>query len=197
VKLPESIENLADQFSRLPGIGKKSALRLTLEVLKWDLPQLENFSCAISEAGQVRACNTCGLYIENESCSFCTKDELRMNDSLCVVEGVSDWIAISRSEQFSGSFHVLGGVLNPLLGVGPEELRMSSLKRRLSSAHFSEVILALNSSVEGDATSAYLREIIPSNIAVERIGFGIPMGGNLEYLDALTIGKALENRRKI
>ena len=116
---------------------------------------------------------------------------------MCIVESISDCMAIEKSGQYRGVYHILGGVLNPLLGVGPDELSIDHLMKRIADEEIREIILAINPSVEGDATCSYIRQLVGSTIAVERIGFGIPMGGSLEYLDAMTIGKAIENRKKM
>ena len=116
---------------------------------------------------------------------------------MCIVESVTDLMAIEKSERYQGVYHILGGVLNPLLGIGPAELKIDKIKARIIESNIKNVILAVNPSVEGDATSSYLREILPEDVQVDRIGFGIPMGGSLEYLDSMTIVKALENRKKM
>jgi recombination protein RecR len=125
------------------------------------------------------------------------QDEFRESQkSLCIVETASDLMAIEKSGNFKGLYHILGGVLNPLLGIGPEELKLDELKHRIVAKEIQEVILAINPSVEGDATCSYLKMILPADVRVERIGFGVPIGGSLEYLDPMTITKALENRKR-
>lgn len=193
---PKKIQQAIEAFSRIPGVGSKTAMRYVLNLSQWDGEALEAFAHSIEGLASIEYCTRCGLYAEGELCSICASDRCESH-TLCIVESISDCMAIEKSGQYRGVYHVLGGVLNPLLGVGPQELRLDHLMKRISEEGISEIILAVNPSVEGDATCSYLRQQIPAGIAVERIGFGIPMGGSLEYLDAMTIGKALENRKKM
>jgi recombination protein RecR len=136
------------------------------------------------------------MFADETLCSICSDDYRKSAKTLCVVEHASDLMAIEKSGHFKGVYHILGGVLNPLLGVGPEELKLDELKEKIINKGISEIILALNPSVEGDATCSYLKSILPTSTQVERIGFGVPIGGSLEYLDPMTITKALENRKR-
>ena len=136
------------------------------------------------------------MYCDDQYCAVCLNPS-RNNQFLCVVEGVNDLIAIESSGQFRGTFLILGGVLNPLLGIGPDSLNIEMLLNKIKNNNVEEIILALNPSVEGDATCSYLKQIIPNNVKINRIGFGIPIGGNLEYLDPQTISKAFENKRQL
>lgn len=136
------------------------------------------------------------MFADEDLCSICSDEDRQANKSLCIIENASDLMAIEKSGNFKGVYHILGGVLNPLLGVGPDELKMDELKSRILEKDIKEVILAINPSVEGDATCSYFKTLLPDSVQVERIGFGVPIGGSLEYLDPMTITKALENRKR-
>lgn len=194
VQLPPIVQNAVAALGRLPGVGEKSALRMVTSMTHWRGSELEKFASAVADLARLRSCQQCGMWCEVEVCELCTSPSRRETGILCVVEQVSDLIAIDKSGQFKGRYLVLGGVLNPLLGVGPDQLRFKELHEAVNSGA-TTVILALNPSVEGDATCAYIKHLLPDAIDVERIGFGIPIGGSLEYLDPMTIGKALENRK--
>ena len=196
MELPEKIKNVVEVFSLLPGVGEKTALRQTLQVLKWDDAVLEKFSEGVKELSQIEYCSECGFFSEDVLCNIC-RDSERDSRVICVVEEVTDCMAIENSGSFRGLYHVLGGVLNPMLGVGPENLSLNRLFERVIEKQVSEVILALNPSVEGDATCAYIKEKLPNGVRADRIGFGIPIGGSLEYLDSMTITKALENKKHL
>jgi len=196
MELPESLTNSIEQLKRLPGVGEKSAIRYALDILRWQAGDVEQFATSIAQLSQIKKCQRCNMYSDEDICSICTNVKRREAKILCVVETISDLIAIEKSNNFFGSYFVLNGVLNPLMGVGPEELKLEKLVSIIKSENIENVILAINPSVEGDATCSYLNSLLPSTVNVERIGFVIPMGGSLEYLDSLTIKKALENRRK-
>lgn len=196
MELPTKIQLAVDNFSKIPGVGGKTAMRQILQMCNWDQEELSSFGRSIAELSELKKCVQCGFYSEQELCSVCSDHKRIQLGSICVVETISDCLAIEKSETFRGAYHILGGVLNPLMGIGPEELGIDKLTKRIA-ADFSTVILAVNPSVEGDATCSYIKDQIPSEIHVDRIGFGIPMGGSLEYVDALTISKALENRKKM
>lgn len=195
VQLPTIVQNAVTALGRLPGVGEKSALRMVTSMTTWRAEELKKFAAAVEDLNKLRSCNECGMWCESPTCDLCLSDSRKESGILCVVEQVSDLLAIDKSGQFKGRYLVLGGVLNPLLGVGPDQLRFKELQTSLKSGNTKVVILALNPSVEGDATCSYIKHLIPESIEVERIGFGIPIGGNLEYLDPMTIGKALENRK--
>lgn len=197
MELPEKLLNTVRQFARLPGVGEKTALRQSLIMTKWSKADLVAFSEAIKGLSELNHCQKCGMYCDDKFCKICSDVHRNHSSVLCVVESVTDCLAIERSGHFKGKFHILFGVLNPLLGVGPEELKLEVLEARVKEEEISEVILAVNPSVEGDATCSYIKQILPETVRVERIGFGIPMGGSLEYVDSLTITKALENRRNL
>lgn len=196
VKLPESIQDVVKSFTKLPGVGEKTAFRQVMSMIGWNPEDLEEFSRAVNELAGIGSCKACGIFSDLEYCSICTDDIRKGNGTLCVVENVGDLLAIEKSNQFQGVYHILGGVLNPLLGVGPEQLRIEQLEQRVKELEITTVILAVNPSVEGDATCSFIKQNL-QGINVERIGFGIPMGGSLEYLDSLTISKALENRKQL
>lgn len=195
VNLPPIVQNAVTALGRLPGVGEKSALRMVTSMTHWRGEELAKFASAAAELNRLRSCEDCGMWCESAVCDLCLSPSRRESGILCVVEQVSDLLAIDKSGQFKGRYLVLGGVLNPLLGVGPDQLRFKELLRAVNQSGSNIVILALNPSVEGDATCAYIKHLLPETVDVQRIGFGIPIGGSLEYLDPMTIGKALENRK--
>lgn len=197
MELPESLRFAVSQMTKIPGVGEKTALRQVLTICRWDKEQLQSLGRSLISLGDLNSCGECGFYTDETLCQVCSDSTRSGNESICVVESISDFIAIENSNNFKGSYHILGGVLNPLLGVGPEELRIPELIDRIKRHGKTEVILAVNPSVEGDATCSFIKQEISDEIKVERIGFGIPMGGSLEYLDSLTITKALENRKRL
>jgi recombination protein RecR len=193
------IDHLADELSRLPGIGRKTALRLTYHLLKAPSEEVSRLADAIVSVSQrVRSCATCGNYTERESCAICVNPR-RDGSMVCVVEEASDIGAIERTGEYRGLYHVLGGRLSPLDGVGPEELNVAGLLGRLREpGEVREVVLATNPSVEGEATALYLHKLIaPLGVRVTRIARGLPVGGDLEYADGVTIAEALHGRREL
>ncbi|MFG1500455.1 recombination mediator RecR [Halobacteriovorax sp. XZX-3] len=197
MKLPERINNLVDSFSKVPGIGEKSALRHVLSLAKWTKEELGDFAIALNELAELKKCNQCGVFADEDICAVCSDIHRKESTEICVVESITDYMAIERSGQYRGLYHVLGGVLNPLLGVGPAELNIDKLKKRVDELKIKSVVLAIGPSVEGDATCSYIKSVLSDEVNVDRIGFGIPMGGNLDYLDTMTISKALENKTKM
>lgn len=196
IQLPDVIKNAVDALTKLPGVGEKTAFRMVMSMTNWKSQELTTIGEALSDLRNLRLCDDCGMFSDDDLCAIC-KDEFRkLQQSLCVVENASDLMAIEKSGHYKGVYHILGGVLNPLLGIGPDELKLDDLKSRILEEGIQEVILAINPSVEGDATCSYLKTLLPSNVRVERIGFGVPIGGSLEYLDPMTITKALENRKR-
>lgn len=196
MQLPEVIKNAVEALTKLPGVGEKTAFRMVMSMTRWRGSELQQVGDALSHLQDLRFCKECGVFCNDDICDICSSETRQTERSLCVVESVSDLLAIERSNQFKGLYHILGGVLNPLLGVGPEQLRLDELEENIKRKEIAEIILAVNPSVEGDATCAYIRSLISENVKVERIGFGVPIGGSLEYLDSMTISKALENRKK-
>ena len=198
MELPQSIHNVVGLFSRLPGVGEKTATRQTLVLTKWPLEELERFGNLIIELAKVKKCRKCFFFCgDGDLCSICADESRKNQGQLCVVESVIDLLAIEKSEQYSGSYHILGGVLNPLHGLGPKELRLKEMFQRVGEENIKNIIIAVNPSIEGDATASYIREMLPDHVEVERIGLGVPMGGCLEYLDSMTITKALENKKRM
>lgn len=193
------IDRLADEFARLPGIGRKTALRLTFHLLKASPEQAGRLSEAIlAMAKGVHPCPHCGNYAEGDSCAICASPR-RDVSLLCVVEEPSDISAIERTGEYRGLYHVLGGRLSPLDGVGPADLNIPGLLDRLNhGGPVREVVLATNPSVEGEATALYLQKLItPLGLRVTRIARGLPVGGDLEYADGVTIAEAMNSRREM
>ena len=196
IQLPEVIKNATEALTRLPSVGEKTAFRMVMSMTNWKASELVSVGSAIASLQNLKLCQECGMFADDATCSVCA-DEMRQSTKvMCVVENASDLMAIEKSGHFRGVYHILGGVLNPLLGVGPDELKMDELKAKIVEKEIQEVILAINPSVEGDATCSYFKTLIPESVNVERIGFGVPIGGSLEYLDPMTITKALENRKR-
>ena len=193
------IDRLAEELARLPGIGRKTALRLTYHLLKAAPEEADRLADAIVAVSRgVHACPRCGNYTEHEACSICASPR-RDTSLLCVVEEPSDIGAIERTGEYRGLYHVLGGRLSPLDGIGPGELNIPSLLERLGDdTAVREVVLATNPSVEGEATALYLHRLIaPRGMKVTRIARGLPVGGDLEYADGVTIVEALHGRREL
>jgi recombination protein RecR len=193
-----AIQDLIDELSRLPGIGPKSAQRLAFHVLAADATDIKRLAAALARVKEeVRFCVLCFNVAEEEKCRIC-RDPRRRDDALCVVEEPKDVVAIERTGEFRGRYHVLGGAINPLEGVGPDQLRIRELMSRLSSGDTSELILATDPNTEGEATATYLALMVkPMGITVTRLASGLPVGGDLEYADEITLGRAFEGRRKL
>jgi recombination protein RecR len=192
------VERLIEQLCRLPGIGPKSASRLAFHLLSVPRSDAVELARAIVELkDKVRFCSICFNISEGEVCSICS-DPRRDESLLCVVEEPRDVTAVERTGRFRGRYHVLGGAISPIDGVGPEELRFDELVRRLQTGEISEVIVATNPNAEGEATALYLAQFIrPLGIRVTRIASGLPVGGDLEYADEITLGRAMEGRTEI
>ncbi len=195
IGLPDKIKDAVTALSKLPGVGDKSALRMVTTLTKWRKGELDFFAQSIEGLSSLKDCVECGMWTDQRICEICANVHRTSARVVCVVEQVSDLLAVEKSGQYKGRFIVLGGVLNPLLGVGPDQLRLDQLSELAQKNLVDVVILALNPSIEGDATCAYIKHTLPGTVQVERIGFGMPIGGSLEYLDPMTIGKALENRK--
>ncbi len=191
-----AIDDLATELSRLPGIGRKTALRLTYHLLKQPAGQSRRLAEAlVTIAERVHPCARCHNLTEAELCSICA-DPRRDETVICAVEEASDIGAIERAGEFRGKYHVLGGRLSPLDGVGPEDLTVTDLETRVQGGGVREVIIATNPSIEGEATALYLqRRLVPFGVTVSRIARGLPVGGDLEYADGVTIAQALAARR--
>lgn len=193
-----AIQDLIDALGRLPGIGPKSAQRITFHILQAE-PEI---AAALVDSirtvkERVKFCTTCGNVSEEDECRIC-RDPRRENSSICVVEESKDVIAIERTREFRGKYHVLGGAISPIDGIGPEQLRIRELMLRLRDPDIKEVILATDPNLEGEATATYLARMIkPLDIKVSRLASGLPVGGDLEYADEITLGRAFEGRRNV
>ena len=193
-----AVQDLIDELGRLPGVGPKSAQRIAFHILAADPADVRRLSDALVEVkARVRFCDLCGNVAQEDLCRVC-KDPRRLATVLCVVEEPKDVVAIVRTREFRGRYHVLGGAINPIAGVGPDDLRISQLMARLADGTVTEVILATDPNVEGEATATYLsRLLVPMGITVSRLALGLPVGGDLEYADEVTLGRAFEGRRRI
>ena len=196
--LIKPLNNVYDEFRGLPGIGNKSALRLAYHIIDMSEDEVRRLAETLMKAKrEIRFCRECFNLTDREVCEICG-DENRDHSVICVVEQPQDAMAMERSHGFNGVYHVLHGCLSPLDGIGPEELRIKELLLRLEKGDVKEVILATNSNVEGEATAAYLARVLrPLGVVVSRIARGLPMGGDLEYADEVTLAKALENRTRL
>jgi recombination protein RecR len=194
---PMSVTKLTEEFSKLPGIGTKTAQRLTFHVLSMNMNDVEKFSSAIIEAKKnIKYCSVCGNMTDNDPCLIC-RDTNRDKQYICVVQEPRDVIAMERTREFNGLYHVLRGAISPLEGIGPDEIRIKELLTRINES-IKEVILATNPNVEGEATAMYISRVLkPLGIKVTRLAHGIPVGGDLEYADEVTLSKALEGRREL
>ena len=192
------LNSVYEQFRRLPGVGNKSALRLAYHIIDMPEDDVKRLAETLLQAKRdIRFCTECFNLTDSDVCDICG-DAKRDHSTICVVEQPQDAMAMERSHGYTGIYHVLHGCLSPLDGIGPEELRIKELLSRLGSGNVKEVILATNSNVEGEATAAYLAQLLKHQpVVVSRIARGLPMGGDLEYADEVTLAKALENRTRI
>ncbi len=192
------IDHLIEALSKLPGIGKKTASRLAFYILRSSLSEAQELAKAILDVKEkIRLCSICFNLTDEDPCWIC-RDEKRTSELLCVVEGPNDLVAIENTGAYHGKYHVLHGAISPLEGIGPEVLKIKELIDRLQTGKVVEVILATNPTVEGGATTLYLTELIKAmGIKVTRIAYGVPMGGEIEYSDGMTLLKALEGRREV
>ena len=195
--IPRAFERLAAELQKLPGIGAKSAARLAYHLLRSAPEEAERLARAIHESRQaVRRCSVCNTLTETDPCDVCSDPE-RDAALLCVVEEPTNVVAIEKTREFRGRYHVLWGALSPLKGIGPEEIDADGLLRRITG-EVREVILATNPNVEGEATALYIaRRLKPTGVRVTRIAFGLPVGGDIEYADEVTMARSLENRREL
>jgi recombination protein RecR len=194
----EPLARLIDELKRLPGIGQKSAQRIAFHLQRQPREEAERLAAALLEVkDKIRLCSVCNNLTEADPCEFCS-DARRASDVLCVVESPYNVVAIEKTREFNGLYHVLHGALSPLQGIGPEQLKIKSLLERLKGGKIKELIVATNPNVEGEATAIYLSKLIkPLGIKVTRIAMGIPVGSELEFADEVTMLKALEGRREI
>ena len=192
------VQDLIDELGRLPGVGPKSAQRIAFHLLQADPTDVRRLAAVLVEVKEkVRFCSVCGNVAEAEQCRIC-RDPRRSDDVICVVEEPKDVVAIERTREFRGRYHVLGGAISPIDGVGPDDLRVKELMTRLMSGTVTELIIATDPNLEGEATAAYLARLVsPMGLAVSRLASGLPVGGDLEYADEVTLGRAFEGRRRI
>lgn len=191
-----AVQELIDELGRLPGIGPKSAQRLAFHILEADMDDMLRLAKAITTVKErVKFCTVCGNVTEAELCNIC-RDERRDPTVICVVEESKDVLAVERTRAFRGRYHVLGGSINPIAGIGPDQLRIRELLTRLNDAQIQEIIIATDPNLEGEATATYLSRMLKTlGIAVTRLASGLPVGGDLEYADEVTLGRAFEGRR--
>lgn len=191
-----AVQELIDELGRLPGVGPKSAQRIAFHLLAQDPEDVQRLVTALTEVkARVRFCTVCGNVAEEEQCRIC-RDPRRDASLVCVVEESKDVVAIERTREFRGRYHVLGGAISPIDGVGPDDLRIRELMTRLADGTIIEVIIATDPNLEGEATAAFLaRTLRPMGLRVTRLASGLPVGGDLEYADEVTLGRAFEGRR--
>ena len=192
------LTELISQFERLPGIGKKTAQRLAYSILEQPPERAEKFAEALVNARKkIHFCNICQAFTDLDTCAICS-DQARDRSVICVVAEPKDVMAFERTREFSGVYHVLHGVISPLDGIGPEQLRIKELMARLSSGEIKELIMATNPTVEGEATASYISRLVkPMGIKVTRLAYGIPVGSDLEYADEFTLARAIAGRNEI
>jgi recombination protein RecR len=192
------VQDLIDELGRLPGVGPKGAQRIAFHVLAADPADVLRLANVLREVKEkVRFCTICGNVTEEEQCRVC-RDPRRDQSILCVVEEPKDVVAIEKTREFRGRYHVLGGAISPIDGIGPDDLRIRELIARLADGGIVEVILAMDPNLEGEATATYLARMIgPLGVAVSRLASGLPVGGDLEYADEVTLGRAFEGRRRV
>ncbi len=193
-----AIQDLIDELGRLPGIGPKSAQRLAFHLLQAEATDVNRLATALMRVKElVRFCSVCFNVAESEQCRIC-RDPRRTDETICVVEEPKDVVAIEKTGEFRGRYHVLGGAINPLEGVGPDSLRVRELMGRLAGGEVKELILATDPNTEGEATATYLALLVkPMGLSVTRLASGLPVGGDLEYADEVTLGRAFEGRRAV
>jgi recombination protein RecR len=194
----EPIEKLIDEFRKFPGIGSKSAQRLAYNILRRSREDAERLSRAILEVkDKIRYCSRCNNFSDRDPCRYCN-DASRSAETICVVEEPHDILAIEKTREYHGQYHVLHGVLSPINGVGPEDLKLANLLQRLREGNVREIILATNPNVEGEATAIYLAKLLkPIGVKISRIALGLPVGSDLEFADEVTMSKALEHRHEL
>ena len=195
---PKPLAKLIGEFAKLPGIGYKTAQRLAFHILSLDDAEAQDLADSITEAKrEMKYCSICGNLTDQDPCAICS-DQSRRTDVICVVESPKDVAAMERIREFNGQYHVLNGVISPMEGVGPEDINLRSLIKRLQNSDVRELIIATNPNIEGEATAMYIARLIkPAGIKVTRIAHGLPVGGDLEYADEVTLLKAMEGRREL
>lgn len=194
----KSVENLINEFRKLPGIGPKSAKRIVFFLLKLSHSDIVKFSKNLIEMKEkVKFCSQCYSLTEEDICHIC-RDQSRDRKKICIVEEVSDVIIVEKTGEYKGLYHILGGLLSPIENVGPDEIRVPRLLERVKANNIEEVIIAVNPTVEGESTAMYLKKIlVPLGVKVTKLASGLPVGGDLEYADEITIGRAISDRREL
>lgn len=194
---PPSLENLINYYKKLPGIGEKNAERLALATLNFKDEELDNFSDALNNIKKIHKCSICGHLTENDICNICS-DESRNKNLICVIEDSKSVFSFEKVGNFKGVYHVLNGLISPIDNIHPEDINLASLVNRVNSSKNPELILALKSTIEGETTTLYIKKIFENkNVLISRLSYGIPMGAEIDYLDVITLDKALEDRKKI
>lgn len=191
------LENAVNEFAKLPGIGRKTALRLVLHLLKQDQEDVQHFGEVVSRMrSEIRFCQRCHNVADGDICSICA-NSMRKQEMICVVENIRDVIALESTQQFNGTYHVIGGVISPLDGIGPSQLNIDTLIMRIQKEGVTEVIFALSPTIQGDTTIYYIQKKLPDTVKVTTISRGIAFGGELEYADEMTLARSLQNRLPI
>ncbi|MTI48788.1 recombination mediator RecR [Sporosalibacterium faouarense] len=195
---PIPVAKLIEEFSKLPGVGKKTAQRLAFHVLDMENEEANSLANSIISAKKnIRYCSVCSNLTDRDPCIICSSKK-RNREVICVIEDPRDMVAMERTKEFNGLYHVLHGSISPMEGIGPEDIKIKELLQRIQHDTVEEVILATNSTIEGEATAMYISKLLkPMGIKVTRIAYGLPVGGDLEYADEVTLSKALEGRREI
>ena len=195
---PDLLQNLINSFKKLPGVGDKSAERMALSVLELSKSEVDNFSKGLLLAKEkLHNCRICGQLTENDVCNIC-EDESRNHNLICVIEDYKSVFSFEKVGNYQGVYHVLNGLISPMDGVGPEDINISSLVKRVEGLENPEIILALRSSIEGETTTLYIKKIFENRkVTISRLSYGIPSGAEIDYLDIITLDRALEDRKKI
>lgn len=194
---PESLEKLINYYKKLPGIGEKNAERLALATLNFKEEDLDKFSESLKNIKKIHKCSICGHLTENEICNICS-DHSRNKNLICVIEDYKSVFSFEKAGNYKGVYHVLNGLISPADNIGPDNINLSSLVKRVEEAEKPELILALKSTIEGETTTLYIKKIFEKkNVLISRLSYGIPMGAEIDYLDIITLDKALEDRKKI
>lgn len=194
---PESLEKLINYYKKLPGIGEKNAERLALATLNFKEEDLDKFSESLKNIKKIHKCSICGHLTENEICNICS-DPSRNKNLICVIEDYKSVFSFEKAGNYKGVYHVLNGLISPANNIGPDNINLSSLVKRVEEAKKPELILALKSTIEGETTTLYIKKIFEKkNVLISRLSYGIPMGAEIDYLDIITLDKALEDRKKI
>lgn len=194
---PESLEKLINYYKKLPGIGEKNAERLALATLNFKEEDLDKFSESLKNIKKIHKCSICGHLTENEICNICS-DPSRNKNLICVIEDYKSVFSFEKAGNYKGVYHVLNGLISPADNIGPDNINLSSLVKRVEEAKKPELILALKSTIEGETTTLYIKKIFEKkNVLISRLSYGIPMGAEIDYLDIITLDKALEDRKKI